>query len=78
MVDYYDYVLALIPIVFAGTTAAAVLAGLSLTAAIPAGSVGAVSLIGHAMFVRSPEEIAAPSHETRDAPARTDDIHSAD
>ena len=64
MALYYDLVLGLIPLVMAGVTAALVLAGVTLTTAIPIGGLVALGLIGHAMFVRAPvdpERPAAPS-----------------
>lgn len=54
MTGYYDIVLGLIPLALAGITGALMLAGFSLTTAIPLASIVAVGLIGHAMFVRTP------------------------
>lgn len=59
---YYDIVLGLIPVVLAGITATLLLAGLELTVAVPAGSLAAIGLIGHAMFVRTP--VDAPHAES--------------
>ena len=59
MALYYDLVLGLIPLVMAGVTGALVLAGVTLTTAIPIGGVVALGLIGHAMFVRAP--VSAPA-----------------
>lgn len=54
MTSYYDLVLALIPVVFGGVAAILSIIGLSFTHAVPIAALGAVLLIGHAMFVRSP------------------------
>ena len=54
MTGYYDVVLGLIPLAMAGITGGLVLAGFALTTAIPLGSIAAVGLIGHAMFVNAP------------------------
>ncbi|THE66547.1 hypothetical protein D8Y22_01755 [Salinadaptatus halalkaliphilus] len=56
MTGYYDIVLGLIPVALLGITAALLLVGLSLTAAIPVGAFVAMAIIGHAMFVNSPAE----------------------
>lgn len=62
MALYYDLVLGLIPLVMAGVTAALVLAGVTLTTAIPIGGLVALGLIGHAMFVRAP--VSAPAAQS--------------
>lgn len=54
MVDYYDLVLGGIPVALLGITGVLTLSGFSLTAAVSAGSVVALGLIGHAMFVNAP------------------------
>ena len=54
MTGYYDIVLASIPVALLGVTAALLVAGFSLTAAVPIASLLAIGLIGHAMFIRSP------------------------
>ena len=54
MTGYYDLVLGLIPLALAGITGALVAFGVALTTAIPLASLVSVSLIGHAMFVRTP------------------------
>jgi len=55
MTGYYDVILGLIPIALLGISAVLALLGLELTLAIPLASTVALGLIGHAMFVRSPE-----------------------
>ncbi|AFO56029.1 MULTISPECIES: hypothetical protein [unclassified Natrinema] len=54
MTGYYDIVLGLIPVALLGITAALLFVGLSLTTAIPLGSLAAMGIIGHAMFVNTP------------------------
>ncbi|SFS81481.1 hypothetical protein [Halostagnicola kamekurae] len=54
MTGYYDIVLALIPVALLGITVALTVVGVSITAAIPVGSMVAMTLIGHAMFVNAP------------------------
>jgi len=58
MTGYYDIVLGLIPLAMGGITGALLIAGFSLTLAIPLASVVAVGLIGHAMFVPAPVDPA--------------------
>lgn len=59
MTGYYDIILGLIPLTLAGIAGTLVVAGFSLTTAVPLASVVAVALIGHAMFVRAPVDSAA-------------------
>ena len=54
MTGYYDYVLGLIPVSLVVITGALLLAGFQLTTAVPLGSLVAVGLVGHAMFVNAP------------------------
>ena len=72
MTGYYDVVLGLIPLALAGITGSLTFLGLSLTTAIPLASLVAVSLIGHAMFVRTPVT-PTPEPKVRDSPAFTAD-----
>lgn len=67
MMGYYDLVLGLIPVSFVGLTALFLLVGLSMTVAVPLGSLAAMGLVAHAMFVRAPvpeanPAVAPPSH----------------
>jgi hypothetical protein len=64
MTGYYDIVLGLIPVALIGITAALTFVGVSLTAAVPLGSLVAMGIIGHAMFVNTP---AGTSDEPRSA-----------
>ncbi|ELY42600.1 hypothetical protein [Natronorubrum sulfidifaciens] len=64
MTGYYDIVLGLIPVALLGITAALTVVGVSLTAAVPVGSVVAIAIMGHAMFVNAP---ADGSDEARSA-----------
>jgi hypothetical protein len=52
--NYYDLVLGLIPVVFAGVGALLVTVGVALTASVALASVLSAGLIGHAVFVRAP------------------------
>ncbi|WP_311172781.1 hypothetical protein [Halobellus ordinarius] len=65
MPGYYDYVLGLIPITLFGLSSALVLAGLSLTAALPVAATVAAGIIAHAMFVRAPVA-TTPDRRERD------------
>lgn len=80
MAEYYDIVLGAIPISLVAITGSLMAAGLSLTVAVPLGSVVSVGLIGHAMFVNGPVDAdgdaADPTiddaRETADDPASED------
>lgn len=65
MTGYYDIVLGLIPVALLGITAALTVVGISATAAIPIGSLVAMALIGHAMFVNAPVDSAEETGTTR-------------
>jgi len=70
MVQYYDYVLGMIPLVLVGITALLTVAGLDLTAAIPVGAGVAALIIGHALFVNMPiQPTAEPAEPTQRANA---------
>jgi hypothetical protein len=64
MAGYYDFVLVLIPLVFAGVTAILAGLGVGVTAAVPLASVSVLPVIGHAMFVRAPGAAATDSYDT--------------
>jgi hypothetical protein len=68
MTGYYDVVLGLIPLGLGTIAAAMTLLGYELTVAVPVGSVFAIGLIVHAMFVRTPTD-AVPEVETTGGPA---------
>ncbi|QLG47807.1 hypothetical protein [Natrinema halophilum] len=59
MTGYYDIVLGLIPVALLGITAALTFVGLSVTAAVPLGSLVAMAIIGHAMFINTPADVPA-------------------
>jgi len=59
MTRYYDLVLGLIPLTFVSIAVALVAAGLSTTTAVTGGSLVAVGLVGHAMFVNGPVDSSA-------------------
>jgi len=73
MTGYYDIVLGLIPLAMAGITGSLIVAGVSLTLAIPLASIVAVGLIGHAMFVRAPTD-PTPQPE----PTQSEQFQTAD
>lgn len=68
MTGYYDYVLGLIPLVLGGFSLLLLAAGLNLSTAVPVAALPAVGLMGHAMFVRSPEDAGG---------SRVDNVESA-
>jgi hypothetical protein len=65
MTGYYDAVLGLIPLAFAGITGTLTVVGLGLTIAVTAGALIAVLIMGHAMFVRAPTGQTPPVEETQ-------------
>jgi len=65
MVGYYDLVLGLVPLGLGTIAAAMMLLGYEPTVALPTGSVFAIALIGHAMFVRTPTDAAPEGESTR-------------
>ena len=67
MTGYYDYVLALIPGVLVGVTAALTLLGAPPLTALFVGAGASTLVVGHALFVRSPvaDERAAPERSGR-------------
>jgi uncharacterized membrane protein YebE (DUF533 family) len=77
MTGYYDYVLGLIPVSLVVITGALLLAGFQLTTAVPLGSLVAVGLVGHAMFVNAP--VTQTAQETHASTANpSDSSFSAD
>ncbi|MFB6153066.1 MAG: hypothetical protein ABEJ27_02330 [Halodesulfurarchaeum sp.] len=54
MTEYYDLVLGLIPAVLLGLGGGLQFAGLAQTTAITVGSLVAIGLVGHALFVNGP------------------------
>jgi uncharacterized membrane protein len=65
MTRYYDVVLGLIPLGLGTIAAAMIWFGYPLTVAVPVGSVFALALIGHAMFVRTPTDATPDVESTR-------------
>lgn len=62
--DYYDVILALMPVSLFGIAGGLVVAGFATTYAIMAGAVASIGLMGHALFVNAPVEPSedSPSH----------------
>ena len=65
--EYYDLVLLLIPLLTGGVSGSLVGFGTELTVALPIGSLFAVFVIGHALFVRGPVEDPVPTTHQSDA-----------
>lgn len=70
MANYYDFVLAFIPLVFAGTAGALTVFGLAVASAVSVGALAVVPLMGHAMFVRTPGADSEPAGSVADASAQ--------
>lgn len=62
MPDYYDYVLAFVPVALVGITAVLGAAGVDPLVAVPVGAGAASLAVGHALFVNGP--VTGPSGET--------------
>lgn len=58
--NYYDLILALIPLTLIGLIGLLTISGLSLITAVPLAGGVAAGLVGHAMFVKAPID-AAPT-----------------
>ena len=71
MINYYDLVLGLIPLVLGGVAAALFVLGVSLTTAVGLSGGLSMAMIGHAMFVRAPGDAGTGTHAV-DAPAAGD------
>jgi len=73
MTGYYDYVLALIPGVLVGVTAALSLLGVPLRGALFLGAGASMVVVAHALFVRTPvvEERSRSETAARSEPPGT-------
>jgi hypothetical protein len=71
MTDYYDIVLALIPVSLAGLTALLVSFGMSVSVSIPLASTVTLGLIAHAMFINGPSAPQTGSKTGADASANS-------
>jgi predicted CDP-diglyceride synthetase/phosphatidate cytidylyltransferase len=69
MTDYYDIVLALIPVSLAGLTALLVSLGMSVSVSIALASTVTLGLIAHAMFINGPTVTQTGSEVGADASA---------
>ena len=65
MMNYYDLVLGTIPLSLLGGTGVMGLLGVDLWTAVPLAALGALMIILHALFVRSP--VAEPVERTTSA-----------
>jgi len=70
MVEYYDYVLGLVPLALVGITGVLHVIGVSTLIAIPVGATVAGLVVGHALFVNSPVD-APDDATTRSSAGRT-------
>ena len=71
MAGYYDFVLGLIPLVLGGLSGGLALAGFEWSVALVTGSLLAVGLVGHAMFVRAPDS-QSPERQSSVGPTSAD------
>ena len=58
MTGYYDIVLGLIPLTLLGISGGLYVAGLGVSTAVSLAGLVAVTLVGHALFVRGPTDPA--------------------
>lgn len=72
MTYYYDLILGLIPLSLLGVGGLLVAAGVPLPVATVVGGAAAISLMGHAMFVRAPTQPTAATAATAGARAGVD------
>ncbi len=52
--NYYDLVLASIPVLLIGVAGLLLVAGANVTTAVPLAALTSIGVIGHALFIRSP------------------------
>lgn len=67
MPSYYDAVLALIPALLVGVSAGLATSGIAYTTAVLLGAGSALTLVGHALFVRAPTDPGAQEESTSNA-----------
>jgi hypothetical protein len=73
MPDYYDYVLAFVPVALVGITTLLGAAGVDLLVAVPVGAAAASLAVGHALFVNGPVNAADESTvRSASSPANAD------
>jgi len=77
MTRYYDLILGLIPLALVGITGTLHVTGVAWTAAVPVAGLVAVSLVGHALFVRAPVDAPQPSTQSATA-SNAPSFNSAD
>jgi hypothetical protein len=76
--EYYDVVLGLIPVVFGGVAGGFLALGFGLMVAIPFGGLGAIAVIGHAMFVNGPTDASIQSASAVNASTNAPAVDIAD
>ncbi|PSQ56798.1 hypothetical protein BRD18_08265 [Halobacteriales archaeon SW_7_71_33] len=64
MAEYYDYVLAFVPVALFGVGGGLFAAGASVVVAVVAASGVVLGIIGHATFVNAPGESGTPGTDT--------------
>ncbi|MFB6301759.1 MAG: hypothetical protein ABEH78_02685 [Haloferacaceae archaeon] len=64
MTEYYDHVLALIPLTLIATAGLLVGVGWDVAVAVPVGASPSVLLIGHALFVNGPVDAGPATAES--------------
>lgn len=69
MVEYYDYVLGLVPLALVGLTALLHVIGVATLVAIPVGATVASLVVGHALFINGPTD--RPAGRPDDAPTHS-------
>jgi len=69
MVEYYDYVLGLVPVTLVGITALLHAIGVATLVAVPAGAAVSSLVVGHALFVNGPTD--RPVGRPDDTPTRS-------
>jgi len=80
--DYYDTVLALIPLSVGGISVALLWSGFTMQVAVSAGALIGAGLIGHGMFIRTPVNQPAaadtPSSHGHARQSKTREYETAD
>ena len=76
MMDYYDYILGLIPVTMGGIAALFAAVGFGASMAVPAGALAALPLVAHALFVRAP--VAEDPEPTTTTQRQTGHTNTAD
>jgi hypothetical protein len=73
MMDYYDFVLGLLPVTVGGVAGLLTTAGVELSLAVAVGSLVSLPLLAHALFVRAPVGTPEPRAEAAPQQGRATD-----